>query len=165
MGRSAAAKKSPRDSASKVAQQRLSVLELAKELGNVADTCRQRGMAPSEFRHREPDLVALCNHQTVFHLIRPSAAFGRLGDHVDPANHDSIATVKTSRISACIIHLPISRAGRQILRSSHQQTDGARTALTSNRKARAVFRVFRSSKRHRVKTPDLRPVPGFGHRG
>lgn len=39
----------PRDAASKVAQQRLSVLELAKELGNVAEACRQRGMDHTSF--------------------------------------------------------------------------------------------------------------------
>jgi hypothetical protein len=45
MGRSSTAKKSaPRDGASKVARQRLSVLELARELGNVAEACRPRGM-------------------------------------------------------------------------------------------------------------------------
>ena len=45
MGRSSTAKTAaPRDAASKVAQQRLSVLELARELGNVAEACRQRGM-------------------------------------------------------------------------------------------------------------------------
>lgn len=41
---SAARKAAPRDAASKVARQRLSVLELARELGNVAEACRQRGM-------------------------------------------------------------------------------------------------------------------------
>jgi Transposase and inactivated derivatives len=50
MGRTSTAKKSaPRDAASKVAQQRLSVLELAKELGNVAEACRQRGMDRTSF--------------------------------------------------------------------------------------------------------------------
>lgn len=33
----------------KVAQQRLSVLELARELGNVAEACRQRGMDRTRF--------------------------------------------------------------------------------------------------------------------
>ena len=50
MGRSSTGKKaSPRDAASKVAQQRLSVLELARELGNVAEACRQRGMDRTSF--------------------------------------------------------------------------------------------------------------------
>lgn len=50
MGRSSTAKKAaPRDAASKVAQQRLSVLELARELGNVAEACRQRGMDRTSF--------------------------------------------------------------------------------------------------------------------
>lgn len=45
MGRSSPAKTAAaRDAASKLAQQRLSVLELAKELGNVAEACRQRDM-------------------------------------------------------------------------------------------------------------------------
>lgn len=45
MGQSSTAKKAPpRDAAGKVTQQRLSVLELARELGNVAEACRQRGM-------------------------------------------------------------------------------------------------------------------------
>jgi hypothetical protein len=45
MGRSSTAKKSePRDAASKLAQQRPSVLELAKVFGNIAETCRQRGL-------------------------------------------------------------------------------------------------------------------------
>ncbi|PTW45710.1 hypothetical protein C8N38_113111 [Rhodovulum kholense] len=33
-----------RDAKTKVAQSRMSVLELARELGNVAEACRQRGM-------------------------------------------------------------------------------------------------------------------------
>lgn len=33
-----------RDTASKLAEHRLSVLELAREFGNVAEACRQRGM-------------------------------------------------------------------------------------------------------------------------
>ena len=33
-----------RDSDTKLAQHRLSMLELAKELGNVAEACRQRGL-------------------------------------------------------------------------------------------------------------------------
>ena len=40
MGRSMTARSAPRNAASKVAQQRLSVLEL----GNVAEACRRRGM-------------------------------------------------------------------------------------------------------------------------
>lgn len=44
MGRtSTAAKPQKRDADTKLAQSRLSVLELAKELGNVAEACRQRG--------------------------------------------------------------------------------------------------------------------------
>ncbi len=50
MGQSSTARKAaPRDAASKVAQQRLSVLELARELGNVAEACRQRGMDRTSF--------------------------------------------------------------------------------------------------------------------
>jgi transposase InsO family protein len=50
MGRSSTAKQaSPRDAASKLAQQRLSVLELARELGNVAEACRQRDMDRTSF--------------------------------------------------------------------------------------------------------------------
>ncbi|MEM9050346.1 MAG: helix-turn-helix domain-containing protein, partial [Pseudomonadota bacterium] len=50
MGRSSTARKAvPRDAARKVAQQRLSVLELARELGNVAEACRQRGMDRTSF--------------------------------------------------------------------------------------------------------------------
>ena len=50
MGQSSTAKKPvPRDAASKVAQQRLSVLELARELGNVAEACRLRGMDRTSF--------------------------------------------------------------------------------------------------------------------
>ncbi|MFC3061836.1 IS481 family transposase, partial [Paenirhodobacter populi] len=41
--------KLPRDAASKVAQQRMSVLELARELGNVAEACRQRGLDRTSF--------------------------------------------------------------------------------------------------------------------
>ncbi|MDF1635580.1 IS481 family transposase [Mycoplana sp. MJR14] len=50
MGRSAA-KDAPvgRDADSKLAQHRLSVLELAKELGNVAEACRQRGLDRTSF--------------------------------------------------------------------------------------------------------------------
>jgi hypothetical protein len=45
MGRSSiAAKPQGRDADTKLAQGRLSVLELAKELGNVAEACRQRGL-------------------------------------------------------------------------------------------------------------------------
>lgn len=44
MSRSSTAKKSPsRGAACKVAQHRLSVLELARELGNVAEACRASG--------------------------------------------------------------------------------------------------------------------------
>ena len=38
-----------RDAGTKLAQQRLSVLELAKELGNVAEACRQRGLDRTSF--------------------------------------------------------------------------------------------------------------------
>jgi len=45
MGRtSTAATPQKRDADTKLAQSRLSVLELAKELGNVAEACRQRGL-------------------------------------------------------------------------------------------------------------------------
>ena len=50
MGRSPTAQRSgPRDAATKVAQHRLSVLELARELGNVAEACRQRGLDRTSF--------------------------------------------------------------------------------------------------------------------
>ena len=50
MGRTSTARKSrPRDAATKVAEHRLSVLELARELGNVAEACRRRGMDRSSF--------------------------------------------------------------------------------------------------------------------
>ncbi len=50
MGQSSTSKRAlPRDAASKVAQQRLSVLELARELGNVAEACRQRGLDRTSF--------------------------------------------------------------------------------------------------------------------
>ena len=50
MGRSSTAKASePRDAASKLAQHRLSVIELARELGNVAEACRQRGLDRTSF--------------------------------------------------------------------------------------------------------------------
>lgn len=48
-GSSKAKKSLPRDATSKVAQQRMSVLELARELGNVAEACRQRGMDRTSF--------------------------------------------------------------------------------------------------------------------
>jgi len=38
-----------RDAGTKLAQSRLSVLELAKELGNVAEACRQRGLDRTSF--------------------------------------------------------------------------------------------------------------------
>ena len=38
-----------RDASTKVAQSRLSVLELARELGNVAEACRQRGLDRTSF--------------------------------------------------------------------------------------------------------------------
>jgi len=38
-----------RDAASKLAEHRLSVLELAKELGNVAEACRRRGLDRTNF--------------------------------------------------------------------------------------------------------------------
>jgi len=48
MGRTSTARKSrPRDAATKIAEQRLSVLELARELGNVAEACPRRGMVYS----------------------------------------------------------------------------------------------------------------------
>ena len=50
MGRSAARDAAVgRDADSKLAQHRLSVLELAKELGNVAEACRQRGLDRTSF--------------------------------------------------------------------------------------------------------------------
>lgn len=49
MGRtSTAAQLQKRDADTKLAQNRLSVLELAKELGNVAEACRQRGAGPDQ---------------------------------------------------------------------------------------------------------------------
>lgn len=41
---SKSASRGKRDASSKLAEHRLSVLELAKELGNVAEACRRRGM-------------------------------------------------------------------------------------------------------------------------
>lgn len=38
-----------RDAASKLAEHRLSVLELARELGNIAEACRQRGLDLTSF--------------------------------------------------------------------------------------------------------------------
>lgn len=50
MGRPSTAKKTePRDAVSKFTQQRLSVIELARELGNVAEACRQRGLDRTSF--------------------------------------------------------------------------------------------------------------------
>ena len=50
MGRSSsAARPQKRDADTKLAQGRLSVLELAKELGNVAEACRQRGLDRTSF--------------------------------------------------------------------------------------------------------------------
>jgi len=52
MGRSSAAVKGEgeaRDAATKLAWQRLSVLELAAELGSVAEACRRRGMDRTSF--------------------------------------------------------------------------------------------------------------------
>ena len=46
---STAAASAKRDAGTKLAQQRLSVLELAKELGNVAEACRQRGLDRTSF--------------------------------------------------------------------------------------------------------------------
>ncbi len=37
------------DATSKVAKQRLNVVELVKTLGNVCEACRQRGMARTQF--------------------------------------------------------------------------------------------------------------------
>jgi hypothetical protein len=50
MGRSStAAQPQRRDADTKLAQGRLSMLELAKELGNVAEACRQRGLDRTSF--------------------------------------------------------------------------------------------------------------------
>lgn len=50
MGRgSTAARPQRRDANTKLAQGRLSVLELARELGSVAEACRQRGMDRTSF--------------------------------------------------------------------------------------------------------------------
>ena len=38
-----------RDARSKLAEHRLSVLELARELGNVAEACRRRGLDRTSF--------------------------------------------------------------------------------------------------------------------
>ena len=51
MGRSSTSRKSaPRDADTKLAQSRLSVIELAKELGNVAEACRQRVTLENQIR-------------------------------------------------------------------------------------------------------------------
>lgn len=56
MGRSSTVRKgAPRDPASKVAQQRLSVLELVREPGHVAETCRQRDMDRTSFHEWNGD--------------------------------------------------------------------------------------------------------------
>jgi hypothetical protein len=50
MGRTlTASRPQKRDAATKLAHARLSVLELARELGNVAETCRQRGLDRTGF--------------------------------------------------------------------------------------------------------------------
>ena len=50
MGQSSTVKKGlPHDAVTKVAQQRMSVMELAKELGNVAEAYRQRRMDRTSF--------------------------------------------------------------------------------------------------------------------
>jgi len=46
---SKSSERSKRDAASKLAEHRLSVLELAKELGNVAEACRRRGLDRTSF--------------------------------------------------------------------------------------------------------------------
>jgi len=48
-GTAKATKPKARDAKTKIAQTRMSVLELAKELGNVAEACRQRGMDRTSF--------------------------------------------------------------------------------------------------------------------
>ena len=48
-GASTATAARPRDADTKLARSRLGVLELAKELGNVAEACRQRGLDRSSF--------------------------------------------------------------------------------------------------------------------
>lgn len=51
MGRSSTAKTSePRDAASKLAQSRLGVIELAKALGNVGEARRRRGLDRTRFQ-------------------------------------------------------------------------------------------------------------------
>jgi hypothetical protein len=47
--RTAAARPQRRDTDTKLAQSRLSVLELARELGSVAEACRQRGIDRTSF--------------------------------------------------------------------------------------------------------------------
>ena len=50
MGRTSTVRKGRlRDAATKIAEQRLSVLDLARELGNVAEACRRRGMDRTSF--------------------------------------------------------------------------------------------------------------------
>lgn len=52
-GRPSSVKKAaPRDAVSKVAQQRLSLLELARQLGNVAEACRRRKIVRTGFHDR-----------------------------------------------------------------------------------------------------------------
>ena len=58
MDGSSKTRKSPlRDAASKIAQQRMSVLELARELGNVAEARRQRGMVRSA--SSQPSMIGM----------------------------------------------------------------------------------------------------------
>ncbi len=48
-GTATSARKRGRVAGTKLAEQRLSVLELARELGNVAEACRRRGLDRTSF--------------------------------------------------------------------------------------------------------------------
>ena len=70
---STAAKPQKRDADTKLAQSRLSVLELAKELGNVAEACRQRGVDRTSFYELEtpvPDAGLRGSEGPAAHLTR-----------------------------------------------------------------------------------------------
>lgn len=70
MGRiSTAAQPQKRNADRKLAQSRLSVLELARELGNVVEACRQRGL----------DRTSFCEWKRRFHGHRDRQIIGTFG--------------------------------------------------------------------------------------
>lgn len=121
--------KSPRkrDADTKLAQNRLSVLELAKELGNVAEACRQRGLDRTSFyewkrRFQTQGFEGLKDLPPI-HKTRPQTTPPETVERImalalaHPAygcnRHEAMLALEGIRISSITIHPQRQRPGHQ----------------------------------------------------